>query len=137
MKLDYEDLQPGISESEDVHGIRRFQNIIVGVFVVIIGIILMPLPGPGIAIVLVGLNLIKPDNRLVRYIRARTPGIPEEGPIPRNSIIFAVVMMIAASIISFFYGDVIFGPMKEFAAPVLDPIKDFFANIWDGFKGWF
>lgn len=122
MELDFEDLQPGISENEDVHGIARFRNVILGVFVTIIGIILMPLPGPGIAIVLVGLNLIKPDNKLVRVIRARTPGIPEEGPIPRNALIFGAVMMIGASICSYFWGDLVFGPMKDAVRSVWDSI---------------
>lgn len=126
MELDFDDLQPGISEDEDVHGIKRVRNVIVGVFVTILGIILMPLPGPGIAIVLLGLNLIKPDNIIVRKIRERVPGIPDEGPIPRNTLILGAVMMVLASICSYFWGYIIFDPMGEFFAPVLDPIKDIF-----------
>jgi uncharacterized protein (TIGR02611 family) len=57
------------------HG-RRFAVTVVGVVVVIVGIILCPLPGPGIAIILGGLAILATEydwaKRLLHWIRDKT-----------------------------------------------------------------
>lgn len=104
MPIDYHDLEPGISENEDVHGAKRILQIVLGVILVFAGIGMLFVPGPGIVTVLVGLNLIKPDNRLFRYIKARTPGIPDEGPIPRKTIVIGVATMATMTVLSVLFG---------------------------------
>ncbi len=76
-------------------GVRRLVQIIVGVILVIGGIILSGpgIPGPGLLTIVVGLNMVKPDNRISRWIRHRFPGIPNEGPIPRKQIALGIVIM--------------------------------------------
>ncbi len=102
--MDYQDLEPGLNEYESVRGFRRILHIILGVILVFAGIAMLFIPGPGIVTVLVGLNLIKPDNRLFRYIRARTPGIPDDGPIPRKTIVIGVVTMVTMTTLSILFG---------------------------------
>lgn len=113
MELDYEDLQPGISPNEDVHGVKRIVNIVLGVILVIAGIAMIFVPGPGIVTIVVGLNLIKPDNALVRYIRARTPGIPEDGPIPRSTLVLGVLTLLVTTTVSILWGADIINWVKD------------------------
>lgn len=62
-----------------------------GLFVVILGIVLLPLPGPGWLVIAGGLFILSKDvawaDRLLRYVCKKVPGIPEDGKIPRSSII--------------------------------------------------
>jgi hypothetical protein len=51
--------------------IRRLFNIVFGSFLIFIGVLMIFIPGPGIAAILAGLNLVKPDNKISQYIRAR------------------------------------------------------------------
>ncbi len=104
MSVDYSELEPGIQPPEDVHGVKRILRIGLGVILVIAGIAMLVLPGQGILTIIVGLNLIKPDNALVRWIRARTPGIPEEGPIPVAAIVLGIVLFVVMGVVSIFYG---------------------------------
>ncbi len=104
ISLEYDDLQPGVSQDEIAGGAQRTKQVVVGVFLVIAGIALMPLPGPGWVVTLYGLNLIKPDNALVRFIRRRIPGIPEDGSVPRRYIYIGAVLMIAGTVYSILYG---------------------------------
>lgn len=104
MDLDYSDLAPGVQPGEDPTGFKQVARIALGVILVIAGIGMLILPGQGILTIIVGLNLIKPDNALVRWIRARTPGIPEDGPIPKSAIAIGIVLFIALGVVSFLYG---------------------------------
>lgn len=50
------------------HPVRWFFSVIIGFLIVIIGIIMMPLPGPGILIVLVGLTLLSLEFEWARQL---------------------------------------------------------------------
>ncbi len=104
MSLDYSDLQPGLQPGEEVHGVKRILRVVLGVILVITGIAMLVLPGQGILTIIVGLNLIKPDNPIVKWIRVRTPGIPDEGPIPIKAIVFGIVLFVLFGLISLLYG---------------------------------
>lgn len=108
MELEYSDLQPGLQPGEKAHGWRRIARIALGVVLVIAGIAMLVLPGQGILTILVGLNLIKPDNAVVRWIRRRTPGIPEDGPIPLTAIVVGVFLFVAVGVVSLLYGSDIY-----------------------------
>jgi len=107
MELDFDDLQPGINEAESQGGIRRILRIALGVVLVMAGIAMLVLPGQGLLTILVGLNLIKPDNRFVRWLRVRVPGIPDDGPIPKKLIWAGVAMFIVMGILSFLFGSAV------------------------------
>ena len=50
------------------HPVRWFLSVIIGFIVVIVGIIMMPLPGPGTLIVLVGLTLLSLEFEWARQL---------------------------------------------------------------------
>lgn len=82
------------------HVLVRISRMTLGFVVVIIGIIMMPLPGPGGVIVAAGLVILSRDvawaDRALRWMRKKTPGIPEDGKIPTSSLIISLMIMIAA-----------------------------------------
>ncbi len=114
MSIDYSEIQPGLQPGEDVHGLKRILRVGLGVILVIAGIAMLVLPGQGILTVIIGLNLIKPDNAIVRWIRARTPGIPAEGPIPVKAIIAGLALFVAFGVVSLFWGQAIFSSTTAF-----------------------
>jgi hypothetical protein len=114
VSVDYSEIQPGLQPGENVHGPKRILRVGLGVILVIAGIAMLVLPGQGILTIIVGLNLIKPDNAIVRWIRARTPGIPVEGPIPIKAIVIGVVLFVAFGVVSFVWGQDIFNSTTAF-----------------------
>lgn len=87
-------------EEAKTNAMVRVGRMTLGFVVVIIGIIALPLPGPGWLIIAGGLTILSKDvawaDRLLRYIRKRVPGIPEDGKIPRSSMITMAVVTLAA-----------------------------------------
>lgn len=104
MAIEYEDLQPGVSPNEQATGVRRILQIVAGVLLVIAGVVMLVAPGPGLVAIAVGLNLIKPDNAIVRWMRRKVPGIPEEGPVPMSYLILGGVFLVGGTIIGIFWG---------------------------------
>ena len=66
--------------------------------VTILGVIMMPLPGPGLLIVAIGLGILSRDvawaDRLLQIVRKRLPS-DSDGRLPRSSIVTMVVMALA------------------------------------------
>ena len=93
----------------------RMVRTIAGFFFVTLGIAALPLPGPGWLIVIIGLSLLPYAwaERTVRLIRRRIPGVPEDGRIPTASWVIMGVLVIAASVISFLWGDDIVSWTKD------------------------
>lgn len=85
----------------------RVARMTLGFAVVILGIVLLPLPGPGWLIIAGGLFILSKDvawaDRLLRYVRKRVPGIPDDGKIPRSSIITMVVVTAGAVAVSLWW----------------------------------
>lgn len=104
MDIEYDDLEPGVSPDERQRGVRRIAQIVIGVLLVAAGIVMLVIPGPGIVTILVGLNLIRPDNALVRYIRRRVPGIPEDGTVPMRFVVVGAVFLVGGTVIGVLYG---------------------------------
>ena len=104
VSFEYDDVQPGVSPDEERHGTKRIIQIIVGVCLVIAGIAMLVLPGQGVLAILIGLNMIKPDNAIVRWMRRKVPGIPEEGELPKKVLYFGVVLTVVATVIGILYG---------------------------------
>lgn len=87
-------------EEAKAHALVRAGRMTLGFAVVIIGIAALPLPGPGWLIIAAGLTILSKDvawaERLLRYIRKRVPGIPEDGKIPRSSLATMAAITLAA-----------------------------------------
>ncbi len=87
-------------EEAKANALLRVARMSLGVIVVIIGIAALPLPGPGWLIIAGGLTILSKDvawaDRLLRYIRKRVPGIPEDGKIPRSSMVTMALVTAAA-----------------------------------------
>ena len=75
------------------HIFVRIARAVAGFVVVIIGIILMPLPGPGMIIVIAGLALLSSDvpfaRRLMHRLRERLPS-DDQGKVPRGVIVLSL-----------------------------------------------
>jgi len=89
------------------HILIRIPRIILGFLVVILGIVALPLPGPGWLIILAGLGILSLDfawaARLIRYIRRTIPGVPEDGKVPGRTWLIMIVIMSAATACTIWY----------------------------------
>ena len=87
-------------EEAKAHALVRAGRMTLGTIVVLVGIVALPLPGPGWLIIAGGLTILSKDvawaDRLLRYIRKRVPGIPEDGKIPRSSMVTMALITLAA-----------------------------------------
>ena len=96
-------------EKAKAHIAIRLARMTAGFLVVIIGIILLPLPGPGWVVIAGGFVILSKDfvwaERTVRLIRRRVPGVPEDGRIPTSSWITIGVVAVGAGLTAFFLGD--------------------------------
>ena len=75
--------------------VTRLLRMTAGTLVTILGVIMMPLPGPGLLIVAIGLGILSRDvawaDRLLQIVRKRLPS-DSDGRLPRSSIVTMVVM---------------------------------------------
>ena len=75
--------------------VTRLLRMTSGSLVTIIGVIMMPLPGPGLLIVAVGLGILSRDvawaDRLLQIVRKRLPS-DSDGRLPRSSIVTMTVL---------------------------------------------
>jgi len=83
--------------------IKRLFRMASGTFVTILGVILMPLPGPGLLVVAVGLGILSRDvawaDRLLQIVRKRLPS-DSDGRLPRSSIATMTVLALAGAAFS-------------------------------------
>ena len=78
--------------------VTRLLRMTAGTLVTILGVIMMPLPGPGLLIVASGPGILSRDvawaDRLLQIVRKRLPS-DSDGRLPRSSIVTMVVMALA------------------------------------------
>jgi uncharacterized protein (TIGR02611 family) len=78
--------------------VTRLFRLASGTFLTILGVILMPLPGPGLLVVAIGLGILSRDvawaDRLLQLVRRRLP-TDSDGRLPRSSIATMVVLALA------------------------------------------
>ncbi len=104
MDIEYDDLKPGIQPHEQATGTKRIAQIVAGVLLVAAGIVMLVIPGPGLVSIAVGLNLIKPDNAIVRWMRRKVPGIPEEGKVPNSYLAVGAIFLVGSTTIAILWG---------------------------------
>ena len=89
------------------HGVAQALLRAFGGFAVIgVGIALLPLPGPGWVIIIVGLAMLPFTwaERTIVQIRRRIPGIPEEGSVPLSTWIIMGLMVAVFTTVSILFG---------------------------------
>ena len=78
--------------------VTRLLRMTAGTLVTILGVIMMPLPGPGLLIVAIGLGILSRDvawaDRLLQIVRKRLPS-DSDGRLPRSSIVTMGVKALA------------------------------------------
>jgi hypothetical protein len=82
------------------HVAWRIVRTVVGFSLVAMGILALPLPGPGWLIVIAGLSLLpfRWAERTVVAIRRRIPGVPENGRIPvRTWLVMGAIIAVATA----------------------------------------
>jgi hypothetical protein len=84
----------------------RIGRMSLATLIIIIGVILLPLPGPGWVVIAAGFTLLSKDvawaDRVVQRIRKRLPQ-DDDGKIPRSTIVTMVVMSVAAMSIALWW----------------------------------
>lgn len=87
-------------EAAQAHIFVRMARMTLGFVVLLIGIVAIPLPGPGWLIVAAGLTILAKDvawaDRALRYIRRKVPGVPEDGKIPPSTMLLGAAATAAA-----------------------------------------
>lgn len=95
------------TDEEAKHSLwMRIARLVGGWILVLLGLAAIPLPGPGWLMVLLGLTLLpyRWTDNLIREIRRRIPGIPEDGRIPTRTWIVTGVIVAAATGGSLWWG---------------------------------
>ena len=82
------------------HVLVRLARMTLGMIVIVIGIVMLPLPGPGALVIAAGLVILARDvawaDLALRYLRRKIPGVPEDGTIPRSTIVTGAVLALAS-----------------------------------------
>jgi uncharacterized protein (TIGR02611 family) len=85
------------------HILVRIARISAGVVVLLLGISMIFLPGPGVIVIAIGLGLLAQDvpfaRRLLDKVRARLPQ-DADGKLPRSTIVMMVVVGVGAVALS-------------------------------------
>lgn len=83
-----------------LHIVWRMARILAGTLVLVLGVILLPLPGPGWLVIAIGLTILSRDvpfaHRMLERVRARLPQ-DESGRIPLPVIAFMVTGVVLAT----------------------------------------
>ena len=85
----------------------RWPRMLLGFVVTLVGVVLLPLPGPGWVIIAAGLSILARDlawaDRLLQRVRRRLPR-RADGKVRRSAIAAAMVLMIMTlSVASWFF----------------------------------
>jgi uncharacterized protein (TIGR02611 family) len=101
----------GVREPDEhtarTHVLIRLARMGLGSLVLLIGLAMIPLPGPGWLAVAAGLAILSKDvawaDRLLRLVRRRIPGVPEDGGVPRSALLTGSVMGAAGVAVSLWW----------------------------------
>lgn len=89
------------------HVLVRLVRMGFGFLVLLAGIVMLPLPGPGWLVIAAGLVVLAEDvawaDRALRIIRRRIPGMPEDGKIPRSTMLVGAMLTAAGIALSLYF----------------------------------
>lgn len=84
------------------HVLVRIGRMALGFILLLAGLAMFLLPGPGAIVTAAGLVILSRDvkwaDTALRYLRKKVPGLEEEGPIPKSTIAVSVMLMAAAGL---------------------------------------
>lgn len=87
------------AEEAKRHIAVRLARMALGFVLLIAGAAMVVLPGPGGLVIALGLVLLAEDivwaDRALRFVRKRVPGVPEDGTIPRSTILVGTLLGLA------------------------------------------
>ncbi len=91
-------------EAAKAHIAIRVARIGLGSTIVVLGLAMLVLPGPGVFAIAGGLFILAKDiawaDRLLQRLRKKVPGVPSDGRIPRSQVITMLVMAAATLALS-------------------------------------
>lgn len=94
-------------EEARAHIAVRVARMTLGAVIVILGVAMLVLPGPGVLAIAGGLFILAKDvawaDRLLQHLRKKVPGIPDDGKIPRSQIVTMVFMTLGAIAVSIWW----------------------------------
>ncbi len=95
-----------VAEAER-HALIRVARIVAGFTLIVSGLAAIVLPGPGWLMVILGLSLLPYlwAQRVIRLIRRRIPGIPEDGRIPTKSLIVMGTILVGTVALTVAFGN--------------------------------
>ena len=111
------------TEAEARRGVfERIARIIGGFALIGVGIAALPLPGPGWVIIIIGLSILPFawTENLIRTIRRKVPGIPEDGRISPWAWVVMGVLVVGSTGIGIFFGP-----------EIIEWVGDLWSAIWD------
>lgn len=100
------ELATGAREASDEaakrHVFIRVARVFVGFTILIAGVAMLPLPGPGGLVIAAGLVILAEDiawaDRALRIVRQRMPGVPEDGKISRSTMLVGTLLAAAGAV---------------------------------------
>ncbi|MDA3039502.1 MAG: hypothetical protein O3C27_08205 [Actinomycetota bacterium] len=111
-------------DAAKAHVLLRLARITLGALVTLLGIVALPLPGPGWLIIAGGLAILSRDvewaGRLLLYIRKRVPGVPDDGKIPAATMVRLGLITAAFIALSLYWT---FGGGKEAAGDLWNILR--------------
>jgi hypothetical protein len=86
-------------EAAKRHIVVRLARMGLGFTLLVLGLAMLVLPGPGMLVVAAGLVILAEDiawaDRMLRYVRRKVPGVPEDGRIPRSTLLVGGLLTLA------------------------------------------
>ena len=94
-------------EAAKRHIVVRIARITLGFVLLVLGVVMLPLPGPGWLVIAGGLVVLAEDiawaDRALRMVRQKIPGVPEDGRIPRSTLLVGSMLTAAGVALSLYF----------------------------------
>jgi len=89
-------------QSAGTHALLRVGRMVVASILIVAGLVMLVIPGPGLVTIAAGLVILARDvawaDRLLQQVRARLPA-GEDGRLPRSTIVTMVVLGVAGIVL--------------------------------------
>lgn len=97
----------------------RLARTAAGFALILLGVLMVPLPGPGWLVIIIGLQLLPYvwAERTIRRIRRHAPGVPEDGRIPARTWAVMGILVVAWTTAAILFGS----DVRDWIQGVTDP----------------